>query len=256
MYRAAAVLGLVALLGGCATHTDRSDLAEWRPSPNRSERIPRLIVVHDTEMENFDAALKVLTDPERAARVSAHYLIGEDGKVLQLVSERERAWHAGRSRWGGVPDVNSVSIGIELHNDGYTPFAEPQILSLLYLLDDLCTRYDIERSQLVGHADVAPDRKADPSLYFPWARLAAAGFGRWPRDVRQPPPPGFDPIAALRALGYDTHEPKWAIRAFHRRYRTLETFVLDDLDLELLYDLQQQVIAESTRPPKPAPATR
>ncbi len=256
MHRAAAVLGLVALIAGCATRSDRSPLAEWHPSPNHDERRPRLIVVHDTEMTSFDAALRVLTDPKRETRVSAHYLIGEDGRVVQLVSERARAWQAGRSRWGGVPDVNSVSIGIELDNGGFEPFREPQILSLLYLLDDLCTRLGIERSQLVGHADVAPDRKADPSLYFPWARLAAAGFGRWPRDVRQPVPPGFDPIAALRALGYDTHEPKWAIRAFHRRYRTLETFTLDDLDLELLYDLQQQVITESTPAPQPKPAAR
>ncbi len=250
MNRAAAVLGLVALLAGCATRSDRSPLAEWHPSPNHNERQPRLIVVHDTEMANAEVALKVLTDPKREARVSSHYLIGEDGKVLQLVSERERAWHAGRSRWGGLPDVNSVSIGIELDNDGFEPFAELQILSLLWLLDDLCVRLGIERSQLVGHADIAPDRKADPSLYFPWARLARAGFGRWPREVRQPVPAGFDPIAALRALGYDTHEPKWAIRAFHRRYRTLETVDLDELDLELLYDLRQQVIGESTPPPQ------
>jgi len=246
----------VGLIGGCATPSDRSPLAEWHGSKNFDERRPRLIVVHDTEMESFELALKVLTDPEREARVSAHYLIGEDGRIVQLVSERARAWQAGRSRWGGVPDVNSVSIGIELDNDGFEPFREPQVLSLLWLLDDICTRYDLERSQLVGHADIAPDRKADPSLYFPWARLAAAGFGRWPRDVRLSPPPGFDAIAALRALGYDTHEPKWAIRAFHRRYRTLETFDLDDLDLELLYDLQLQVIAESTPPPPPKPAAR
>ena len=251
MHRAAAFLLVLVFIGGCATPSDRSPLAEWRPSPNHNERQARVIVVHDTEMESVELALKVLTDGKREPRVSSHYLIGADGKVLQLVSERERAWHAGRSRWGGVPDLNSVSIGIELDNDGVTPFAEPQILSLLWLLDDLCVRLGIERSQLVGHADIAPDRKADPSLYFPWARLAAAGFGRWPRDVRAPPPTGFDPIAALRTLGYDTHEPKWAIRAFHRRYRTLETFTLDDLDLELLHDLQQQALSETTRPPPP-----
>jgi N-acetylmuramoyl-L-alanine amidase len=255
MYRAALTC-LVLALGGCVTHSDRSPLAEWHGSPNYDARRPRLIVIHDTEMESVDLALKVLSDPTREARVSAHYLIGDDGKILQLISERDRAWQAGRSRWGGVPDVNSISIGIELDNDGYEPFSDAQIMALLWLLDDICARYDLERKQVVGHADVAPDRKADPSLYFPWARLARAGFGRWPRDERAPPPPGFDPIAALRAIGYDTHEPKWAIRAFHRRYRTLETFDLDDLDLELLYDLELQVLAESTPLPHPMPITR
>lgn len=127
-----------------------------------------------------DAEPGQLRGRNSGGRVSAHYLIGEDGARYQLVSDDQRAWHGGAGRWGTITDINSASIGIELDNDGSEPFAPAQIDSLLVLLDDLCTRLRIPRTQIVGHEDVAPTRKNDPGPLFPWKRLADAGFGRWP----------------------------------------------------------------------------
>ena len=108
--------------------------------------------------------------------MSAHYLVGRDGRRYQLVADGERAWHAGPGRWGTITDVNSASIGIELANDGSTPFAQPQIASLLRLLGDLTDRLHIPRAQIVGHEDFAPGRKDDPGPLFPWKQLADAGY--------------------------------------------------------------------------------
>src|SRR3546814_11214 len=129
--------------------------------------------------------------------VSSHYLVGDNGDIYQLVADQDRAWHAGPGRWGTITDVNSASIGIELDNDGAEPFAPAQIDSLLRLLDDLCTRYNIPRSAIVAHADFAPTRKRDPGYRFPWKQLADAGFGLWPDEPLADPPPGFDPWQAL-----------------------------------------------------------
>src|SRR3546814_9768844 len=115
------------------------------------------------------------------------------GDIYQLVADQNRAWHAGPGRWGTITDVNSASIGIELDNDGAEPFAPAQIDSLLRLLDDLCTRYNIPRTAIVAHADFAPTRKRDPGFRFPWKQLADAGFGLWPDEPLADPPPGFDP---------------------------------------------------------------
>lgn len=210
---------------------------EWVPSPNHGARRPNYVVLHQTGKPSLDDALLTLTNPLKS--VSAHYLIGRDGRILQLVAEEARAWHAGASWWGGLTDLNSASIGIELDNDGAEPFAEAQIAALLPLLADLKTRYRIPAANFVGHADVAPRRKADPSRLFPWRRLAAAGFGLWCEPAEGPPaPPGFDALLALQALGYDTRDPAAAQLAFRRHHAGDDaTASLDAADLARLHCL-------------------
>lgn len=225
------------VLSACTGTPARNPMAEWSPSPNFDTRKPRLIVIHQTEMENAEDALRVLQSQNRQGRVSAHYLIANNGKLYQLVDDNERAWHAGAGSWQGITDINSVSIGIELDNNGSEPFEERQILSLIRLLDDLCTRFNIPRDAIIGHADLAPTRKQDPSRHFPWQRLAQAGFGQWYDENLVAAPDNFDPVLALKSLGYDTSDLPAAVKAFHRRYRGLETEVLDSEDGKILFNL-------------------
>lgn len=227
------------VLSACTTPAAKNPLAQWSPSPNFDTRKPRLIVIHDTEMDSAEAALKVLHSQNKQGRVSAHYLIANNGKLYQLVADEQRAWHAGVGSWQGLTDINSVSIGIELDNNGSEPFEERQILSLIRLLDDLCTRFNIPRQAIIGHADLAPTRKKDPSRYFPWQRLAQAGFGQWYGENLSDAPADFDSVMAMKALGYDTQDLPAAIKAFHRHYRGIENDVLDLEDAKILFDLQK-----------------
>ena len=199
-------------------------------SPNfdvRDAAVPlRFVVLHYTGMKTLAESLARLRDP--AAAVSAHYLIDEQGGILQLVAERDRAWHAGKSFWRGVTDLNSASIGIELQNPGhafgYRPFPAAQIAALQDLLRDIMARHDLPPEAVLAHADIAPDRKQDPGELFPWRDMAAAGFGLWP----EPTAADYAPCNAntarelLRAIGYacpdtDTNAPA-ALLAFQRRY--------------------------------------
>jgi len=199
---------------------------EERLSPNFDERsLPiTMVVLHYTEMKPVGAALDRLTDAQ--AKVSAHYLITEEGGVIRLVPEEKRAWHAGASFWRGIPDVNSASIEIELdhpgHGLGYRGFAEAQIDALIPLLARIVKQYDIPRANVVGHSDVAPMRKVDPGELFPWDRLAhhklclprpaclAAGnpFHNWGSF-----------FLALERFGYDITDQAKAVEAFERRWR-------------------------------------
>lgn len=216
----------------------RSPLAAWRPSPNHNDRGPILVVLHFTSQRSVAESLHTLSTANSGGPVSAHYLVGADGRIYQLVSEDRRAWHAGPGRWGTITDINSASIGIELDNDGESPFPEAQIEALVKLLEDVCKRHGIPPRQVIGHADMAPDRKIDPGKFFPWQALAARGFGVWPAD-RGEPPPGFDPMLALRSFGYPMKDPDASIRAFHLRFRARDDLpaVLDAEDARLLYGL-------------------
>ena len=161
-----------------------------RPSPNheprRAGRAIDMLVLHYTGMDSAAAALDRLCDP--AARVSAHYLIDEDGAVFRLVPEQRRAWHAGVAYWAGETDINSCSLGIELvnpgHELGYRPFPERQMRALAALAAAAVARYRIPARRVVGHSDVAPARKKDPGELFDWPRLARAGVGLWPPGPR------------------------------------------------------------------------
>jgi N-acetylmuramoyl-L-alanine amidase len=189
--------------------------ASWQPSPNFDERRPNFVILHQTTNDNAERALRTLSDPLK--KVSAHYLVGSDGAIVQLVDERARAWHAGESFWGGQSDLNSASIGIELDNNGEEPFAAAQITALLELLADLKQRYRIPAANFVGHGDVAPGRKVDPSRHFPWKLLAERGFGLW-CDSPAPAPTEFDARQALQTLGYSLADADAAARAFRRHW--------------------------------------
>jgi N-acetylmuramoyl-L-alanine amidase len=167
-----------------------------RPSPNFDARPGDgrvdMLVLHYTGMRTAKEALDRLCDP--AAKVSAHYLIDEDGAVTRMVAEEKRAWHAGISSWRGRTDINGASIGIELvnpgHEFGYRRFPEPQMAALEELARGILSRQAIPARNVVGHSDVAPLRKQDPGELFDWPRLARAGIGFWrdfgARTVPQP----------------------------------------------------------------------
>ena len=244
---AAMTLSAALLLAGCATQAHRNPIAQWHGSPNFDARAPQAIVLHHTHMDSAQAALRTLQTRNPQGRVSAHYLIGRDGTLYQLVSEDHRAWHAGASRWGGWRDLNSASIGIELDNNGREPFSAPLVDTLVVLLEDITRRHGIAPHAVLAHGDIAPARKQDPSALFPWKKLAEAGFGLWPRGGYGPAPDAFDPWAALRMIGYDLRDRDAVVRAFHRRYRGIEdaveaTPVLDAADRAILHDLQNQLM--------------
>jgi len=197
------------------------------PSPNFDQRDPSLaltyIVLHYTGMQDAKSALNRLCDPD--ARVSAHYLVDEDGAVWNLVDESMRAWHAGKSFWRGITDINSASIGIELvnpgHDFGYRSFPKAQIHALIDLANDIVTRCNLPpEAALLGHSDIAPSRKHDPGELFPWKTLAENGLGVWPH----PSPDCFAQARAdklnglLRTIGYDMTDPAAALQAFQRRF--------------------------------------
>jgi N-acetylmuramoyl-L-alanine amidase len=195
------------------------------PSPNHDERDRpvTMLVLHYTGMEDEEAAVARLTDPE--AKVSCHYLVAEDGRILRMVPEEKRAWHAGRSYWRGTRDVNGSSIGIEIvnpgHEFGYRPFPEQQMDALVPLVADIVKRHDIPRANVLGHSDVAPARKTDPGELFEWHRLARLGLAlaRPTRGLVDPHWSDSGFLLALERFGYEVTEPKAAITAFQRRFR-------------------------------------
>jgi N-acetylmuramoyl-L-alanine amidase len=213
---------------------------DWAPAIHYDLRKPNFVIRHHTSQNSV--AQTVRTFQLEHTKVSAHYVIGKDGQVIQMLNDFERAWHAGRSKWGPITDLNSVSIGIELDNNGLEPFPEEQIGSLLILLDTLKTRYSIPQLNFIGHGDVAPTRKNDPSSFFPWKRLAAYGFGIWyNEDYLQAPPINFNPIDALKIMGYDTSNLNATIRAFKQKFIVKEiNTTLTEYDKAVLYDLYRK----------------
>ena len=210
-----------------------------RASPNHDPR-PNgtpidILVLHYTGMRTAEEALARLCDPE--AKVSAHYTVDFEGRVYRHVAEDRRARHAGISYWAGVRDVNSRSIGIEIvnpgHEFGYVPFAEPQIAAVIDLAAGILARHPITPSRVVGHSDVAPDRKQDPGEFFPWAQLAEFGIGIWPSLAAKPmagngssglPKSESGFAEALRLFGYGVPpDVDWpltdVVKAFQRHFR-------------------------------------
>nr|WP_272494218.1 N-acetylmuramoyl-L-alanine amidase [Stenotrophomonas mori] len=230
---------LVLLLAACAHH---NPLATWAPSPNFDARGPALVVLHYTAGRSAQESLRTLQTANSGGRVSAHYLVARDGTLYQLVDEHKRAWHAGPGRWGTITDVNAASIGIEIDNDGRSPYSEAQIARLIVLLEDLVQRLGIPRWQVIGHEDMAPGRKIDPGPLFPWKRLHDAGFGLWPAPAAAPAPPGFDGWLAMAAIGYPLDDRAAALRSFRHRFRGIDVqgAELDAEDLRILHDLARQ----------------
>jgi N-acetylmuramoyl-L-alanine amidase len=206
-----------------AFEPDSRLVCEIVASPHHGARIdcvkPDAIVLHYTGLPGGEMdeawrrdpggeALKWLCDPR--SQVSAHYLIEEDGRIIQLVPEARRAWHAGLSSWRGASDVNSLSIGIEIVNAGHTAglpaFPDVQIDAVIALSRELIARYDIAPVRVLAHSDVAPGRKVDPGERFPWRELARSGIGHWvePAPLEGDPPLVFgeegQPVRALQAM--------------------------------------------------------
>lgn len=218
---------------------DSLGVKQWNaPSPNFDIRTPDLVIIHYTEENSCQQALFTLTNPNTHRKVSANYLVCKDGTVFKLVDERYRAWQAGLSRWGNFNNINSISMGIELDNTGQEPFTQKQIASLLVLLHEIKSRYYIPTGNFIGHADVAPTRRADPGTYFPWEELATQGFGYWRDSVLPALPPDFDYKTDLRLIGYDIRDTTAAIVAFKRHFiQTDTTAELTDYDKQVLYDI-------------------
>jgi N-acetylmuramoyl-L-alanine amidase len=217
------------------------------PSPNHAARQSAVdvLVLHYTELP-LDESLKVLRDGGRANRVSAHYVLAEDGTVYRLVSEDRVAWHAGRSYWRGREALNATSIGIEivnLHGDRHD-YPDVQIAALIGLCRDVIGRHPaIEPRNVVGHSDIAPKRKVDPGLRFPWATLAESGIGLWPRADAAPL--GGDIQVALQRFGYPPAVDVTAadiVASFQRRFRPAKADGMVDAETRsLLADLLDQV---------------
>ena len=222
------------------------------PSPNFDARTRGidLVVLHYTGMRNGETALARLTDgaptagkypgpwqdasaaPDAPlARVSAHYVVSEDGTVYRVIAEENRAWHAGASSWQGEGDVNSRAIGIEIvnggHDFGLPDYPPAQIEAVIALVRDILARHQLKPAQVVAHSDIAPERKQDPGEKFPWKRLADAGVAVWPQSVSAPPELSIVAVQAqLASIGYAVtqtgvmdNQTKAALMAFQRRFR-------------------------------------
>lgn len=194
------------------------------PSPNHDARPDGArvdtLVLHYTGMQTGAAALARLRDPD--AKVSAHYVVEEDGMVFRLVAEDRRAWHAGISHWRGVSGLNGTSIGIEIvnpgHEWGYRPFPTLQMGAVAALCHAILARHPISPAGVVAHSDIAPDRKQDPGELFDWEGLAADGIGLWPSA--DGPRAAGDLPGLLGAIGYRTDLPlPLLVAAFQRRWR-------------------------------------
>lgn len=244
-----------------------------RASPNHGARLrldaPDAVILHYTGMTDGESAVAWLCDP--ASSVSCHYVVEEDGGILQLVAERRRAWHAGRSVWAGDTDMNSASIGIEIvnagHPGGLPPYPEPQIEATIALMGDIVRRHRIEAARILAHSDIAPGRKEDPGERFPWRRLAESGLGVWAAPVADdggaPIGPGAEgPEVAvfqhrLATFGYGIaasglYDPATAVvvRAFQRHFRPGR---IDGVaDAETLGTLAALLRTRATAPGPPA----
>jgi N-acetylmuramoyl-L-alanine amidase len=246
------VVLLVSALCACAPlPREREAAPEWiapglpaqhRASPNFDQRRPNYVVLHHTTNNTSEEALRTLTSP--TSGVSSHYLVSREGRLYYLVDERHRAWHAGEAYWAGQRDLNSASIGIELDNNGREPYAEAQIVALLKLLGELKARYKLPATSFLGHGDIAPGRKVDPSAFFPWRRLAGHGFGVW----CDPPYPtvaaSVDTALLLQTFGYSVWNLDAAIAAFKRRFVPEDPSPqMTEKDRSILYCLVQQTQA-------------
>ncbi|VAV97589.1 N-acetylmuramoyl-L-alanine amidase [hydrothermal vent metagenome] len=201
--------------------------------PRREGALPDMVVVHYTGMRSAQAALERLCDP--AHEVSAHYLIAGSGHIWQMVAEDQRAWHAGAGQWGGVSDVNSRSIGIELANCGDHPFAEPQMAALEGLLAGIMRRWSVPPERVIAHSDMAIGRKSDPGAKFDWRRLALGGLSIWPKAGE---PGNF--MEDARRFGYAGDDPDQTLAAFRLRFRPGVCGGEDAIDRAVIHDLARR----------------
>ena len=210
----------------------------WAGTTNFNLRKPNYVIIHHTAQNSCEQTLKTFTLVR--TQVSAHYVICKDGTVHHMLNDYLRAWHGGAARWGSLTDINSASIGIELDNNGYEPFTSPQINSLLVVLDTLRKKHNIPAANIIGHGDIAPTRKVDPNLFFPWQQLAARGFGTWYSDTSLVQvPESFSSSQALRIIGYDVRDSIAAQRAFKRHFLADSTLPFTEGHKKILYSVMQ-----------------
>ena len=188
---------------------------------NFNLRKPNYVIIHHTAQNSCQQTLTTFTLTK--TQVSAHYVICKDGTIHHMLNDYLRAWHAGIARWGSISDINSVSIGIELDNNGFEEFPESQLNSLNQLLSNLKKNYSIPTSNFIGHSDIAPARKQDPGIKFPWKKLSETGFGFWPDTVLDTVTPEFNALQGLRIIGYDVKDSTAAIIAFKRHFVQTDT---------------------------------
>lgn len=213
--------------------------SEWVGTVNFGIRKANYVIIHFTAQDSIQQTLKTFTILR--TQVSAHYVVAKDGKVYHMVNDYMRSNHAGVGKWGNVTDMNSCSIGIEIDNNGSEPYTDVQIKSLLQLLAQLKSNYNIPTANFIGHQDFATRRKPDPGPLFPWKLLAAHGFGFWSDPILELPPENFDYATALRLIGYDTSNLNAAIIAFKRHFvQDDSTAQLSQLDLNVLYNVYQK----------------
>ncbi len=212
----------------------------WVGTVNFNLRKPDFVIIHHTAQNACEETLKAFTMAKN--QVSAHYVICKDGVVHHMLNDYLRAWHGGLAKWGNNIDINSSSIGIELDNTGFEPFTDPQINSLLKLLAQLKKNYHIPSANFIGHADIAPRRKVDPNINFPWKKLADAGYGLWWNDTTGVQVPSyFNHLDALRILGYDMNDSSAVIQTFKRKYEQIELdSILNSADKKILYSLYKK----------------
>lgn len=212
---------------------------EWTGTTNFNLRKPNFIIIHHTAQDSLAQTIKTFTLVK--TKVSAHYVIADDGRVVQMLNDYLRAWHGGNSSWGKNTDINSASIGIELDNNGSEPFSEPQITSLMALIAKLKYDYNIPTQNIIGHSDIAPTRKYDPSALFPWKTLAQKEFGVWPDEILEPAPINFNIELALRIIGYDTKNLPAAIASFKLHYIQTEVdSVLNEKTINTIYNIYKK----------------
>lgn len=221
------------------------------PSPNFGPRrfgaLPDLVVLHFTAMPDVDEARARLCDP--LAEVSAHYLISGAGEVTALVPEELRAWHAGAGAWGLCRDINSQSIGIELANTGDQPFAGAQMAALERLLSDILHRWQIPPERVIGHSDMAPDRKLDPGRRFDWRRLAMSGLAVWPSADLVPGEADAAQFRAdLRAFGYPEASDEDLLLAFRLRFLPWAQGALSARDCAIAADIALRFPVDAPHP--------
>jgi len=212
---------------------------QWVGTTNFGMRKPNFVIIHHTAQNACDSTLRTFTLTR--TQVSAHYVICKDGTIHHMLNDYLRAWHAGNSKWGNLTDVNSSSIGIELDNNGFEAFTEPQINSLIQLLKKLKRDNNIPTANFIGHSDIAPKRKVDPNKYFPWQMLAQNGFGNWYDTANVKLPENFNALQSLRIIGYDTRDSVAAIKAFKLHFEQQDgNSILTEDDKKIIYDLSRK----------------
>lgn len=214
---------------------------DWHPSPNHGPRrggvLPDMVVLHYTAMDSARRACARLCDG--GAEVSAHYLIGRNGRITRMVDEAQRAWHAGAGRWGAVEDVNSRSIGIEISNTGAEPFPAAQMDALERLLPGILSRWAIPPQRVIGHSCMAPGRKIDPGPRFDWQRLARLGLAVWPVSGANAPPEKFRALAARAGFTSEVDDAK-LLSAIRLRFAPWRDGPLCAADMAVLADIARR----------------